>query len=201
LLFFKSVGFLTPVGKWLKWPANCCYDFEPLGIQIKNSSNMKTVWVVALAAVFSLAARAEQIGGRVVTVVDGNTIEVACADGEAYKIMLFGIDSPELGQPYGEEARTALEKLVLNREVVIDLQGKDRWGNRLGIISIPDAEDPRTTLLRQGLAWTAERNPLPELEALRQQAERSGKGLWKTENPTPPWQYRRQQTLTQHKSS
>jgi len=148
-----------------------------------------------------LTVGAEQMGGRVVTVVDGNTLEVAGADGYAYKILLFGIDTPELDQAYGEAAKRALEKLVLNQEVVIQLQGKDRWGNHLGIVTIANAADPRAELLRLGLAWTAERNPLPDLEIIRLEAERSGRGLWKDENPTPPWTFRRQQTLTQYKSS
>lgn len=135
------------------------------------------------------------------TVLDGNTIEVASVDGDSYKILLFGIDCPELEQEYGEKAKKLLEKMVLNRDVTIEIQGKDRWGNRLGVVSFPGEADPRLELLRQGLAWTAERNPIPELEAVRAAAQQDSKGLWKDDNPTPPWIFRRQQTLTQFKSS
>jgi endonuclease YncB( thermonuclease family) len=162
---------------------------------------MKTTCGILLAMVIQLSAVAEQIGGRVVTVVDGNTIQVASLDGDSYKILLYGIDCPELDQEFGEKAKKALEKLLLNRDVTIEIQGKDRWGNRLGIVSFPGEEDPRKELLKQGLAWTAERNPLPELEVIRAEAQESGKGLWREENPTPPWIFRRQQTLTQFKSS
>jgi len=51
------------------------------------------------------------------------------------------------------------------------------------------------------LAWTAERDPIQELETIKEKAREKGKGLWKEQDPTPPWIYRRQQSLTQPKSS
>ena len=139
--------------------------------------------------------------GKVTKVIDGNTIEVMASDNELYKIMLFGIDCPEAGQDYATKAKTFLEKMILNKNVNVTLQGKDRWGNRLGIILIEGTTDPRYELLEAGLAWTTERNPIPELELIKDRALEKGKGLWKEKDPTPPWIYRRQQTLTQFKSS
>jgi endonuclease YncB( thermonuclease family) len=61
--------------------------------------------------------------------------------------------------------------------------------------------DPRYDLLNAGLAWTAERDPIQEFEAIKEKAREKGKGLWKEQDPIPPWIYRRQQTMTQFKSS
>ena len=141
------------------------------------------------------------LSGKVTGVVDGNTIEMLADDNESYKISLFGIDSPEPGQAFGEQAKKALEKMILNKNVNVNIQGKDRWGNRLGIVLIEGTIDPRYNLLEAGLAWTAERDPIQELEAIKEKARMSGKGLWKEQDPTPPWIYRRQQTMTQLKSS
>lgn len=140
------------------------------------------------------------ISGKVVTVIDGNTVEVVGEDKETYKIMLHGIDCPELGQDYGEKAKRFLEKLLLDKAVNVELKGKDRWGTRLGVIIINGETDPRHELLKVGLAWTVEVNPNPELDGLREKAQQSGKGLWKKDNPTPPWIFRRQQTMLQTKS-
>jgi endonuclease YncB( thermonuclease family) len=112
----------------------------------------------------------------------------------------LSIDCPEMGQEFGEKAKMLLEKLVLNKSVNAEIQGKDRWGNRLGIVLI-DGKDPREELLEQGLAWTAERNPIESLEAIKEKSKQRGTGLWKEQDPTPPWVYRRQQTMTQVKSS
>jgi micrococcal nuclease len=141
------------------------------------------------------------LNGKVTSVIDGNTIEMLTDDNESYKIMLYGIDSPELGQEYGEKAKKFLEKIILDKNVNVNIQGKDRWGNRLGIILIEGTLDPRFNLLEAGLAWTAERDPVQELEVIKEKAREKGKGLWKEQDPTPPWIYRRQQTMTQLKSS
>jgi len=92
-----------------------------------------------------------------------------------------------------------LEKIALDKNVNIKIQGKDRWGNRLGIILIDGKVDPRYELLEAGLAWTTERNPIDEFESIKEKAREKGKGLWKEQDPTPPWIYRRQQTMNEPK--
>jgi endonuclease YncB( thermonuclease family) len=68
-------------------------------------------------------------------------------------------------------------------------------------VLIKGSVDPRVNLLKEGLAWTTERNPDPEFEAHRARAQEKGKGLWKERNPTPPWTYRREQSMMEAKSS
>lgn len=152
-------------------------------------------------ACFSSWAFSEEIDAKVVAVVDGNTLEVKSGAGEVYKIVLSGVDSPELEQEFGEEARAFLEKLVLKKSVKVLWQGKDRWGNRLAVVFLKGEVDLRVELLRAGLAWTAERNPNPELENVRTTAQERGKGLWSNTEPTPPWVFRRQQTMMLEKGS
>ena len=162
----------------------------------------KCILYALLGTLISFAALGnEEVTGRVVSVIDGNTIEVATPDNETYKIIFHGIDCPEIDQEFGEKAKRVLEKLILEKNVSVQFQGKDRWGNRLAIVLIDGEIDPRVELLEQGLAWTSERNPIVELEAVREKAKEKGKGLWKEENPTPPWIFRRQQTMLQPKSS
>jgi micrococcal nuclease len=162
---------------------------------------MKSIAFAILGLLMSSMVWArEVISGKVLTVIDGNTLEVTTTENEIYKILLFGIDSPELGQEFGEKAKRYLEKLILDKNVSVEIQGKDRFGNRLGIILI-EGEDPRLQLLQEGLAWTAERQPIQEFETIKEKAREKGKGLWKEQEPTPPWVYRRQQTMTQFKSS
>lgn len=141
-----------------------------------------------------------EISGKVIEVIDGNTIEVLAEDKTTYKIVFAGVDSPELTQEFGERAKQYLEKMLLKQQVHVQLQGKDRKGNYVGVV-IKDKLDPRVELLKEGLAWTSEKDPLPELESIRVKAQQRGKGLWKTENPTPPWIYRRQVSMMQPKSS
>lgn len=143
----------------------------------------------------------DPISGKVKSVIDGNTLEIEGENHEIHTVQLAGIDSPELGQDYGDHAKAHLEKLALKKIVVINLVGKDRWGNQQATVMIDGTVDIRLELLKEGFAWTAERNPLPELESVKELARKSTKGLWEQENPTPPWVYRRQQSMLQVKGS
>jgi len=144
---------------------------------------------------------ANDLQGKVVTVIDGNTIQILCKNDETHTVQLVGIDSPELSQEYGEESKRLLEKIVLGKKVTISFKGKDWRGNPLAEVLVNGKKDPRVELLEEGLAWTAEKNPLPDLEAYRTRAQQKGLGLWKQSNPTPPWTHRRQQTMLQPKTS
>jgi endonuclease YncB( thermonuclease family) len=159
------------------------------------------VFVFAGLLISIFAGSNEVISGKVMSVIDGNTVVVITEDQSTYKIMLHGIDCPELGQDYGDVAKRFLERLLLDKPVTAEMKGKDRWGTRLGVIIIDGDTDPRHALLKEGLAWTAEVNPIPELEGLKEKARAKGKGLWKQDNPMPPWTFRRQQSRLQTKWS
>jgi micrococcal nuclease len=148
-----------------------------------------------------LCALPAEITGKVVSVIDGNTVEFQTADNETFKFALSGIDAPELSQEFGEEAKKLLEKLVVGEAATILIEGKDRLGNRVGSLVYGKNKDPRHELLEKGLAWTAEKNPRPEFETIKETAKSKEKGLWEQPNPIPPWIFRRQQTMLTAKSS
>lgn len=162
---------------------------------------MKNLIALLFLIVLANSTFAEMQEGKVTAVIDGNTLEVTDQDKEIHRIQLTGIDCPELNQEYGDQAKVFLSKLILNKKVTFQITGKDRLGNRLAIVLINDTRDIRMDLLKEGLAWTTERNPDPELEPLRQSAAASRKGLWSLENPTAPWIFRRQQTMLVPKES
>jgi micrococcal nuclease len=148
-----------------------------------------------------LGAFPTEITGKVVAVIDGNTVEFQTADNETFKFVLSGIDAPELNQEFGSEAKKLLERLVSGQSAIIFIEGKDRLGNRVGSLVYGKNKDPRHELLERGLAWTAEKNPKPEFETIKEAAKSKEKGLWELPNPTPPWIFRRQQSMLTAKSS
>ena len=158
-----------------------------------------SLFFLMTVAVGMLSFTDEETKGKVVSVLDGNTVEVLTVEGERHKILLFGIDSPDSGQNFSDHAKTLLTKLVLNKDITLVLRGKDRTGTRMGEIQIPGAHDPRHELIREGLTWTTENNP--EWEMLKEHARNQGLGLWSEEHPMPPWLYRRQQSMMQAKGS
>lgn len=143
---------------------------------------------------------ADFLKGIVVGIQDGNTLLVTTEDKEEYNLVLKDIDCPELNQVYGDSAKIYLEQLILHKEIIFQVYGKDRNSHYIAIVLIDDNRDIRIDLLQSGLAWTAEKNPLPQLERYRISAEEKKIGLWKGETPLPPWIYRRQQSMVQPKS-
>jgi micrococcal nuclease len=142
----------------------------------------------------------EKIHAIVREVIDGNTITIEAWDHEMYRVLLHGIDSPEPGQQYAVQSTKMLETLLLKKPVTITIHGKDRHGHRVGEIHIDGAPDPQHELVKAGLAWTSEKSNDPVLETLREEARAKSLGLWQESNPTPPWVFRRQQTMAEAKS-
>ena len=154
-----------------------------------------------MAAVLSVAAFADKLQGKVVAVIDGNTLQIVCQNDLTHIVQLMGIDSPELSQEFGEDSKKYLEKIALGKKVTVSIEGKDWRGNPLAVVMVNGKRDLRVELLDKGLAWTSEKNPLPDLEKCRMRAENKAMGLWKQSNPTPPWTYRRQQSMLEPKTS
>jgi micrococcal nuclease len=152
---------------------------------------MKTFYCSLLLLLVALSVHARTIQGKVTRVIDGNTLEFLSAEGEKYTILLWGIDCPELTQSFGNEARLCLEKLSLNKSAAVTIKGKDSAGNSMAEVLIDGKKDPRIQLLKEGLAWTDESKAESELESYRLASQSKKKGLWKDENPTPPWTHRR----------
>jgi endonuclease YncB( thermonuclease family) len=161
---------------------------------------MKKLIIIVFSVCSSLLFANDILNGKVTTVIDGNTLEVVTADAETYRIVLHGIDCPELGQEYGEAAKLHLEKMILSKEIMVEMMGKDRWGNYVAIVFVNDV-DLRVDLLTRGLAWTVEKGAIAALKDIENRARTRNIGLWEQNDPTPPWVYRRQQSMMVVKGS
>ena len=75
--------------------------------------------------VVHLGSALADFSGPVVSVLDGDTIEVLHKK-RPERIRLSGIDCPEKGQPFGEKAKQATPALVFGKEVTVQTHGKDK---------------------------------------------------------------------------
>lgn len=151
-------------------------------------------WILLLA--LAPLCRAEVLQGRVVGVTDGDTITVLDGQNTRHKIRLAGIDAPERGQPFGTASKQALADLVFDRQVTVEYTKRDRYRRIVGKVLV-DGRDAGLEQIRAGLAWhykkyereqgSAERHAYGEVE---EQANVSGKGLWKDGRAIAPWSFR-----------
>jgi micrococcal nuclease len=148
--------------------------------------------VVGLFALLATPAFAADFIGPVTSILDGDTIEVL-HDNHAARIRLSGIDCPEKGQAYGNNAKHAASALVFGKEVTLQTHGKDNYKRTLADVILPDGTNVNQELVKQGWCWWY-RKYAPgdtELERLEKDARDARKGLWVDPAPIPPWVYRK----------
>ena len=132
-----------------------------------------------------------QFSGKVVSVLDGDTIEVLY-NRRARRIRLNGIDAPEKGQAFGQKAKQFVSEQAFGKEVTVRTFGLDKYGRTIGEVFLPDGRMLNEELVREGLAWWY-RKYAPgnvTLEKLETEAREAKRNLWSHKKPVPPWVYR-----------
>ena len=135
---------------------------------------------------------AESIEGKVVSVADGDTITVLEND-TPIKVRLYGVDAPEKAQDFGTVSRKFTSDLCFGQEVSVDVTDTDRYGRKVGRVTLPDGRVLNRELVKAGLAhWYAEYAPddatLKELQA---EAKAAKRGLWSRSDVVAPWAFRK----------
>lgn len=146
-----------------------------------------------LLAGLGAAASASAWPARVSSVPDGDTIRVS-RDGSAVTVRLYGIDAPELDQPFGTAARRCLAALVSRKTVEIDPVTTDNFQRIVAVVRSSDGTLVNSHLVEAGCAWVSRRycrrSSCLEWRELEDAARRNGRGLWKDPHPVPPWKWR-----------
>src|SRR5688572_17280023 len=93
-------------------------------------TGMTFLWLFLAIGVPGIAADLE---GKVISVLDGDTIEVL-HDKKPERIRLYGIDCPEKGQAFGKKAKEATSTLLFGKEVRIESHGRDKHHRTLGTV-------------------------------------------------------------------
>jgi micrococcal nuclease len=156
--------------------------------------------VIALLAVAAIVGGHAVLGGgsgssdpaagRVVRVVDGDTIRVRLG-GTDERVRYIGVDTPETVKPgtpvqcFGKAASAYNKRLLRGRAVrlVFDAERRDRYGRLLAYVyREPDGLFVNADLVRRGYAQPLTIPPnvahAPEFRRLARTARRDGRGLW-----------------------
>ena len=123
----------------------------------------------------------------VLKVYDGDTLLVEGA-GLNLKIRMVGIDAPETGyreqegQPYGQQSKVFLTKLVSGKKVVLEYHGIGGYNRILAEVFLDDT-NVNLEMIRAGLAevYAGKKPKTLDLKLYYQEekkARNAGKGMW-----------------------
>ena len=144
--------------------------------------------------------------GKVVRVLDGDTVEVLTDEMETIRIQLNGIDCPEEHQPFGDNAREYISRTIYEKTVRYVKQDVDQYGRTIADVYLPAdvayaGQNPagvnlpdmfiNRELVRRGLAWHYKQYSDDERLADDERQARTEKlGLWSDPLSVPPWDWR-----------
>ena len=153
--------------------------------------------VVFLLLLLPLVSWSQELTGRVVRVIDGDTLVVLDASSTQHKIRLSGIDCPERRQPWSTRAKQALSDQVFDHQVTVNWDKRDRYKRIVGKV-LDRKRDVNLGLVRDGMCWwyrkyAKEQNAGDRVLYAEAEEEARGKRrrLWSDPEPVPPWEWRR----------
>jgi micrococcal nuclease len=131
------------------------------------------------------------LSGKVIGIVDGDTYDLLIPGNKKIRVRMEAIDAPERGMPYYKVSRKYLSDICFSKNVRVSVTGKDRDNRMIGFTYLDDGTELGHEMIKAGLAWHFKKyNSDPDLAQLENEARNSKKGLWKDNNPIPPWEIR-----------
>jgi len=147
-----------------------------------------TLYLMVAAA----SARAQDAAYTVAEVSTGDKLTLS-KEGARTPVRLYGVDAPDAGQPFFDEAKALVMEATQDKTVAMERVAEASDGLAVARITVPGAGDLSTALVKAGLAWHDAQNA-PEASALKAASAKAlvaEKGLWSQEAPLAPWDYRR----------
>ena len=129
---------------------------------------------------------------KVVSVTDGDTINVI-RDSRQIEVRLYGIDTPEKKQDYGQQAKDLTSALVAGRNVEIEQKDTDQYGRVVGLVNV-DGQSLNELIIQNGYAWVywqycKEKFCIDWVKS-EEVARQQKKGMWSSSVVVPPWEWR-----------
>lgn len=153
----------------------------------------------------SASGETQLLTGKVIRVIDGDTIEVLDNSKQTHRVRLAAIDAPEKRQPFAVQSRQSLAKMTAGTEVRVEWSRLDESQHLVGKVT-QNQRDICLEQIRTGFAWHLKQRQFEqstedraEYAAAETRARAAKAGLWRDTGPTEPWvfrEYRRQRPAT-----
>ena len=133
---------------------------------------------------------------KVIRVVDGDSVNVLrISDKEELRLRLYGIDAPEMKQPYGRESKDALKGILgPNTVISVEVLDKDRYNRLICELHLNNENiSVNEWMVSEGNAWHYVKYA-PDgmnLQSAEENARNNKLGLWSSGGPIPPWDFRK----------
>ena len=150
----------------------------------------KSIFSVLISLFFIVQTNA-QTKATVIRIVDADTYQVL-SNAQVFTVRLANVDAPELKQHFGVEAKQYVTELIYGKQILLEVQGKDRYNRTIASITI-NGKALDSILISNGWAWHyAEYNHDKNLAAYQNEAIKFKFGLWQcgSNKVCPPWLYR-----------
>jgi len=124
----------------------------------------------------------------------GDNFEVGEKE-QLHYFLLVGVDCPEPGQPFFEEACDHLINTCSDHEIEMKVLRYDEYKREIGHAWVTDSSGKRVNLaidlLSKGLGWYGgeEFEGSDRYREIMESAREKKLGLWSQPNPTPPWEH------------
>lgn len=92
------------------------------------------------------------ITGKVVSVSEGDTITILDQYNIVHTIRLYGVDSPEIGQAFGNSAKQYTSSQTTGKRANVTPYDTDTYGRTVGVADVSGLNINRS-LIEAGYAW------------------------------------------------
>ena len=122
--------------------------------------------------------KGEQQSVKVIRVIDGDTFDTSTGE----RIRIYEIDAPELPKGcLGEDAKTRLQDLILNKNVGIEKITKDNFGRTVALVYL-DKMSINEIMVEEGMAYYYKSKQITDDSLIIEKAENKarivGRGVW-----------------------
>lgn len=135
----------------------------------------------------------EPFFGLVKKIIDGDSLLIVSGR-KTIEVRLYGVDCPEFNQPFSNEGKVLVRKLVYGKKVLIQPEYYDSYKRLVAIVKYED-KTLNSELVEAGLAWVYPyycRKKICESWArMEESAKNEKRGMWSTTDPIPPWKWKR----------
>jgi len=162
----------------------------------------KSAFAVLFLLLFATAdaSAGRSVEGMVKAVYDGDTILLATRGDSRLKVRLYGIDAPETkkpnvpGQPFADVAKRTLMYKIMGRRVTAEIVDIDQYKRAVAVIRY-SGRDVNREMVAEGFAWAYRQylkgSYASEYIGAEERARSHHAGLWRDNNPLPPWEFRK----------